>query len=196
MVFYLFDCLIIFLKVFTKKVILKKVILILLIAIFSILFMVLSLTGCLSQGISKEDKISNKSGYKNDFTLLDLDENKVSLSDFKGKVIVLNFWATWCPPCRAEIPSFVEVYNQYKNKGVQFVGVSVDTDLEYLSQFVEEYDINYPILVDGTLDNVSSKWGISAIPTTFILDKDGEILFKNIGMMVESQLIEAIEKFL
>ncbi|MFZ3106178.1 MAG: TlpA disulfide reductase family protein, partial [Candidatus Hydromicrobium sp.] len=130
-----------------------------------------------------------KSSY-GDFTLMDLDGNEISLSDFNGKVLILNFWATWCSPCREEIPDFVEVYNEYESKDVQFIGVS-NEDISTLKSFVEDYDISYPILIDDA--NIMGKWGISAIPTTFVFDKNGQIIFKNVGMMTGEQLKNIIE---
>ncbi|MCJ7727476.1 MAG: TlpA family protein disulfide reductase [Actinobacteria bacterium] len=130
-----------------------------------------------------------KSSY-GDFTLMDLDGNEISLSDFNGKVLILNFWATWCSPCREEIPDFVEVYNEYESKDVQFIGVS-NEDISTLKSFVEDYDISYPILIDDA--NIMGKWGISAIPTTFVFDKNGQIIFKNVGMMTREQLKNIIE---
>lgn len=130
-----------------------------------------------------------KSSY-GDFKLMDIDGNEMSLSDFAGKIVVLNFWATWCSPCRVEIPYFIEVYNKYKDKGVQFIGVS-NEDASTLRSFAEDYNINYPILIDNA--GVIEEWGIRAIPTTFILNKDGKVIFKNIGMMTREQLENNIE---
>lgn len=138
----------------------------------------------------------NKIPYANDFTLLDLDKNEVSLSDFQGQIVVLNFWATWCPPCRDEIPDFIEVNNLYKDKNVQIIGVSIDTDMKALEDFVEEFGINYPTWIDGTIDKISPIWGVRAIPTTFILTENGEVIYRNVGRMTKEQLIKILEEVL
>jgi len=115
------------------------------------------------------------------FTLQDLNGKMVSLSDFKGKVIVLDFWATWCPPCVKEIPHFIELYEQYKDRGFAMVGISLDSQgVSVVKSFVRKYQVNYPILMtDGRVDKAYG--GIPSIPTTFVIDSAGNIRQKYIG---------------
>ena len=150
-----------------------------------------------SEDSSNDEEVSlDEDEYVNDFTLLDLDNNEISLSDFKGKIVVINFWGTWCPPCRAEIPDFVEAYNEYKDRGVQFLGIGLD-EAENLKAFAEEYNISYPILIDGSIDTISSKWRINFIPTTYIVNENGKVVVPpNVGMMTKKQLIDAVEEWL
>lgn len=116
-----------------------------------------------------------------EFTLLDIDGNKVSLSDFKGKVVILDFWATWCPPCIAEIPHFIELYDEYKNRGLEVIGISVDWNGQrVVPPFAEERGINYILLLGD--DEVTDLYGgIISIPTTFILDREGGIRKRYMG---------------
>lgn len=115
-----------------------------------------------------------------DFTLTDVNGDQVSLSDFSGKVIVLNFWATWCGPCRMEIPDFVDLQNKYEDDLV-IIGVSLDKDgPRAVEPFVKEYKINYPIIY-GSGQVVQDYGGIRGIPTTFIIDRDFNIQRKYVG---------------
>ena len=115
------------------------------------------------------------------FTLQDLDGKNVSLAGLRGKVVVLDFWATWCPPCVKEIPHFVELHEQYKDKGVEIVGISLDdAGISVVKAFVQKYQIKYPILMtDGRVDKAFG--GISGIPTTFVIDSAGNISKKYVG---------------
>jgi len=148
-----------------------------------------------SSGKSEETSNEAKVAYSNDFTLYDLDKNLVSMHDYAGKIVVLNFWATWCPPCVAEIPDFINAWNTYKSKNVQFFGIS-DDDVNAIADFVKENKMSYPTLIDGSSDRIMQSWGIDAIPHTFILDGSGEIVFDQLGMMSGDQLVNAIESAL
>ena len=115
------------------------------------------------------------------FTLRDLNGEQVSLSDFKGKVVILDFWATWCPPCVQEIPHFIELYEKYKEQGFAMVGISVDHGgVRVVKSFVQKYQVNYPILMtDGQVDKAYGN--ITSIPTTFVIDRQGNIWRTYIG---------------
>ena len=130
------------------------------------------------------------------FTLQDLNGKTVSLSDFKGKVVVLDFWATWCPPCVKEIPHFIELYEQYKDQGFAMVGISVDREgIGVVESFARKYKINYPILMnDGRVANAYG--GITGIPTTFVIDRAGNIRRKYIGYRDKAVFEADIKAFL
>ncbi|TKJ31226.1 hypothetical protein CEE39_07345 [bacterium (candidate division B38) B3_B38] len=116
-----------------------------------------------------------------DFALTDLEGKTVKLSDFKGKVILLDFWATWCPPCVQEIPHFVELYEQYKENGFQMIGIAIQSgSVKDVKRFVEKHGINYPILM-GNKEITKEYGNINAIPTTFFIDRQGRIVQKYIG---------------
>jgi len=119
------------------------------------------------------------------FSLQSLNGKIIRLSDLKGKVIILDFWATWCPPCRAEIPHFVDLYKRYKNKGFQMLGVALDNSMDSVENFKEEYNINYPLLIPN--GKVVKDYGpIAYIPTTFVISSNGYIYKKYIGYNPES----------
>lgn len=127
------------------------------------------------------------------FELTDLTGKMVSLSDYKGKVLFLNFWATWCPPCRAEIPDFVEAYQENKAKGLEIIGISLDiNDRDAVVSFVEKYKINYPIVLESrstTQQLIDDYRPGQFIPTTIVIDKQGRIRRKQVGQMNKRMLL-------
>jgi len=127
------------------------------------------------------------------FKLNTSDGKAVDLSKLKGKVVVVNFWATWCGPCRSEIPGMMQVYDQYKSKGLEIVGISLDRDgWKVVNPYVQKTKINYPIVIgDGAV--VEAYGGIEAIPTTFIVDRKGNIAAKHVGMMMEEDFEKAVK---
>lgn len=124
------------------------------------------------------------------FTLNDMSNEPVRLSDLKGKVILLDFWATWCGPCKIEIPWFAEFQTRYGPRGLQVVGISVDDTLDKLKPYVQEMKMNYPVLQglhhDDILDAFGPMWGI---PVTVVISRDGKVCGKHTGLSSK----EAIE---
>jgi peroxiredoxin len=119
-----------------------------------------------------------------DFTLTDLGGKTVHLSDFKGKVIILDFFASWCPPCRMEIPDFIELQKSYGSGNFTMVGVSL-VGLDEAKDFASKEGINYPVLIDD--GNASNIYGpVRSIPTTFVIGKDFKIANKYIGFRPKS----------
>ena len=120
------------------------------------------------------------------FTMKDLEGKDVSLSSFKGKVVLLNFWATWCGPCKAEIPGFVRLQEKYRDQLV-IVGYSVDDTADKAKAYAEQYKMNYPILLGEGREDVQDAYGpIWGIPASFIISKDGLVCRKHMGIAPEA----------
>ncbi|MCU7938035.1 MAG: TlpA family protein disulfide reductase [gamma proteobacterium symbiont of Bathyaustriella thionipta] len=135
---------------------------------------------------------------RQDFSLPDLSGQQQQFSQWNNKVVLLNFWATWCPPCRREMPDFIEVYKQYKDKDFVIIGVGVD-DQTRIAQFVKTLGVNYPILVGGqTAMQVSYQYcNVSgALPYSILIDKHGIIRYRAGGLISKQKLINQIEPLL
>ena len=130
------------------------------------------------------------------FTLKDMNGADVKLASFKGKVILVNFWATWCGPCKAEIPSLVELQQQY-GKDLVILGVSVDDPVEKMRPYAAQYKINYPLLVGDGREDVQDAFGpLAGIPVSVIIGRDGRIAKKHSGIATKSQFEREIKALL
>ena len=112
----------------------------------------------------------------------DIQGKSFALSDYKGKVVLLDFWATWCPPCRKEIPGFIEMYNSYRSRGFVVIGVSMDDSTSDIKKFAKRYKMNYPILLGAGRDDLEPAFGQLPLPTAFVIGRDGRICAKHDGL--------------
>jgi thiol-disulfide isomerase/thioredoxin len=130
------------------------------------------------------------------FDLATLDGRRVKLSDYRGKAVLLNFWATWCSPCKVEMPWFVELQKKYGNDGLVILGIAMDdSDAPKIAQFANEMGVNYPVLL-GT-DQVSEQYGnVEFLPTSFYIDRDGKIVGKGTGLLARSEIEDNVRKAL
>lgn len=115
-----------------------------------------------------------------DFTLKTLDGKEVSLSDYRGKIVFLNFWATWCPPCRSEMPSMEKLYQKFKDEDFVMLAVSLRENKEKVENFMRDYKLNFPALLDST-GKVGNTYMVRSIPTTYLISRHGDIIGKAIG---------------
>ena len=171
-----------------KKVKMKKIVIIILfvcITIFSYIFI-------FSQdSLSREDIIQNivkDIDKAPDFTLQALNDSIYTLSKMKGKVILVNFWATWCGPCRMEIPEFNELYKKYSKNGFEILGVSISDSKKQLENFAKSFEVNYPLL-HGTakeMNKIMSEYGgVYAVPSSFLIGKSGTIIWSFPGAILK-----------
>lgn len=130
------------------------------------------------------------------FTLKDENGTNVSLADYKGKVVLLNFWATWCGPCQIEIPWFMQFEQEYKSRGFAVLGVSMDDDgWQAVKPFIASRKVNYRILLGN--DSVSQLYGgLDALPTSFLIDREGRLAYTHVGLAGKNEYLDEIQNLL
>lgn len=161
---------------------LKVIMLIMLIMLTSGLI----ITGCSCGSEPREARVGSQAP---DFQLNNLDGQSISLSDLRGKPVFINFWATWCPPCRSEMPYIQEIYEEWSGKGLVVLAINMGEKPPQVEEFMESQDLSLPVLLD-TRGKVAQKYNIQFIPTSFFIDKDGVIAEKIIGAFPSKAAIE------
>jgi peroxiredoxin len=131
-----------------------------------------------------------------DFALQDLSGKPVKLSGYRGKIVLVNFWATWCGPCRFEIPVFVKLKRQYQKRGFEVIGISMDEgSQEEVAEFARQYEINYPVVI-GAFAKLDAFGTIKALPTSFVIDRDGRIHSRHQGLLGLNEIENELPKLL
>jgi thiol-disulfide isomerase/thioredoxin len=154
--------------------------------------------------IPSESEASNKASSTNknavsdkkpalDFKLKDLNGKEVSLSDFKGKKVFLNFWATWCPPCKAEMPDIEKLYSETKDTDLVILAVNVGEGKSDVTSFLNDNKYNFTVLLDSD-QNITNQYNIKGIPTSFFIDKEGNIVSSKVGGMSLDEMKSYISK--
>lgn len=141
---------------------------------------------------------SERGEYAPEFSLRDANDQEIRLSDFQGKVVLLNFWATWCGPCKIEMPWFVEFQRKYKDQGFSVIGISMDEEgWDVVRPFTDRFhvNLNFPIVIGN--DEIADKYGgIVALPTTYIIDREGRVALMHQGLTSKGNYEDEIEQLL
>lgn len=147
-----------------------------------VLITALAITASATLGVARPQLLQAVPGKPPapDFSLPDLDGELTRLSDLKGKVVIVNFWATWCPPCRFEIPSMQRAWIRLRDKGVMMLAVHLGGNKDKIWAFATEYDVEFPVLIDKT-SSTATAWRTFGLPTTYVVDPEGRMALRAIG---------------
>ena len=156
-------------------------------AIVAVLLLLAVVLGACGGGDSTGSTGVNLGNLASDFALETLDGTEVSLSDYRGKVVLINFWATWCPPCRAEIPDLEAAYQARQDEGFVVLGISVEEPREAVAPFAQAIGMSYPVLLDRG-GQVMKMFRAPGLPISLILDRDGVIKVRHVGILTREQL--------
>ena|SRR5437879_455133 len=149
------------------------------------------------EGPAEETCDANGKVANLDFTLKDINGKDFTLSAHKGKVILLDFWATWCAPCKIEIPGFIGLYNKYRSRGFVVIGVSMDDSTSGVKPFAQKLEMNYPVLIGTGRDDVDQAFGpLPGLPTSFIIARNGKICEQHTGFAPKEQFEREIKALL
>ncbi len=169
-----------------------------------LLVVALALVGCSgdqsAEGVAAADGSAASAGITpgklaRDFTLESLDGTEVSLSDYRGQVVLVNFWATWCPPCKAEIPDLEAAYQAHGQDGLVILGIDVEDPPHLIESFLADVEMSYPILLDRT-GRISREYRAPGLPMTLLLDREGVIEVRHAGILSAEQLAEYLDQVL
>lgn len=163
------------------------------------LFMFVAFLTALTSAAHAADDICNVSGEKTklNFTVKDIAGKDVRLSQYRGQVVLLNFWATWCVPCRREIPSLAALHRDYQERGFVVLGVSVDKEVRLIKPFARVMKMNYPVLIGAGRQDLNTAFGpFIGFPTSVLIARDGAICMRHVGLVSRSELERQINALL
>ena len=155
------------------------------------LFVLAALLAALAPSAHAADEVCDVSRRKAnlDFTVRDISGKDVRLSQYKGQVVLLNFWATWCVPCKREIPELAALYRDYKERGFVVLGVSVDSEVRLIKPFAREMKMNYPVLIGAGREDLGQAFGpFIGFPTSVLVARDGKVCVRHTGLVTKAQL--------
>ncbi|MNI34404.1 Thiol-disulfide oxidoreductase ResA [compost metagenome] len=163
--------------------------------IFSIVLIIGVFTIISNLSASDSKKYPQVGSKAPDFSLAGLDGKTHDMSAYKGKLVVANFWGTFCPPCKEEMPALQRQHEKWSNQGVAIVGINLDKNKITVQSFMDQYKLNFPVVLD-TKEVVRRDYGVTEYPTTFFITPDGKVAVKRIGEMTESYIDETIQSLL